>query len=108
MGSNKLWDEYQEWQSDDYKWVDLTHELSPETPPGTRRQIWRIRTRTDSRTTLAGQRKPLNGWSRRETSDPSDTNRQTRTRATSLLQKAHIHILLSSIFCPQTASRLRS
>lgn len=32
MGNNKLWDEYKEWQSDDYNWVDLTHELSPETP----------------------------------------------------------------------------
>lgn len=32
MADLKLWDEFKEWQSPKYKWVDLTHELSPETP----------------------------------------------------------------------------
>jgi len=32
MANLKLWDQVKEWKSAKYKWVDLTHELSPETP----------------------------------------------------------------------------
>ena len=32
MANLKLWSMINEMKSEDYKWVDLTHELSPETP----------------------------------------------------------------------------
>ena len=32
MANLKLWDTVKELKSPKYKWVDLTHELSPETP----------------------------------------------------------------------------
>ena len=32
MANLTLWEQVKEWKSEQYKWVDLTHELSPETP----------------------------------------------------------------------------
>lgn len=32
MANLTLWTQLQEWKSPRYKWVELTHELSPETP----------------------------------------------------------------------------
>ena len=32
MANLTLWEQVKEWKSPKYKWVDLTHELSPETP----------------------------------------------------------------------------
>ena len=32
MSNLTLWDQLKEAKSEKYKWVDLTHELSPETP----------------------------------------------------------------------------
>ena len=32
MANLALWEQLKEWKSPKYKWVDLTHELSPETP----------------------------------------------------------------------------
>ena len=32
MANLTLWEQVKAWKSEQYKWVDLTHELSPETP----------------------------------------------------------------------------
>ena len=41
MANLALWNLVSELKSEKYKWVDLTHELSPETPIGTVSILWK-------------------------------------------------------------------